>query len=340
MTFDRWIGVHTGGAHYLDHLGVLCEGLEIPLYITELSTFEAAKEFYPKLQVHYIDIQDLSLSFLAQRADVIFESGHTFATELLPLWELLHQKKMRVVYCPHGNSDKKSPRLRKDLTLLYGDHMKHHLSQTGEDCLVEKMIVTGNYRTVHDRERKNWIDEKLERVLLGRFAKDKKTVFYAPTWESQGWFEKAERIIEEVGAEFNLLLRLHPFMEELYPIEYEKIKSRSVIDLASFPAIYPILRKADYYLGDFSSIGYDFLSLNKPLFFLDRYEGEIFDCGVVLKQNQPYSAQLKAFEESHELNLRRKRLAERVFGRERTFKEVRDEIKEALSFDRASWITV
>lgn len=339
MTFEKWIGVHTGGAHYLDHLGVLCEGLNIPLYVTELSTLEAAQEFYPCLQVHYIDIQDLSLSFLVERADVIFESGHTFATELLPLWELLYRKKMRVVYCPHGNSDKKSPRLRKDLTLIYGDHMKTHLFQTGEDCLVEKMVPTGNYRAIHDQGRKSWIDKKLEKLLAGRLDKDKKTVFYAPTWESQGWYERTVRVIEEVSSEFNLLMRLHPFMEELYPIEHEKIKGCSVIDLASFPAIYPILRKADYYLGDFSSIGYDFLSLNKPLFFLDRYEGEIFDCGIVLQHHHPYGTQLKAFNESQELSLKRKRLSEKVFGRERMFKEIQDEIKEALSFDRASWIT-
>lgn len=338
MTFERWIGVHTGGAHYLDHLGVLCEGLEIPLYVTEFSTFEVAKEFYPHLQVEYIDIQDLSLSFLAERADVIFESGHTFATELLPLWELLHQKKMRVVYCPHGNSDKKSPKLKKDLTLIYGDHMKHHLSQTGEDRLVEKMVVTGNYRRRHDRERKEWIDEKLEQQMVGRLSKDRKTVFYAPTWQSPGWFEKAVRVIEEVGTEFNLLLRLHPFMEELYPIEYEKIKRHSVIDLASFPSIYPILRKADYYLGDFSSIGYDFLSLGKPLFFLDKFEGEIYDCGIILEHDLHYGLQMKGFEDR--LELKRRVLAEKVFGRERTFKEIRDELKEALSSDRASWIPV
>lgn len=337
MTFKKWIGVHTGGAHYLDHLGVLCEGLEIPLYVTEHVTFQLAKEFYPNLQVHYIDIQDLSLAFLAERADVIFESGHTFATELIPLWELLYQKKMRVVYCPHGNSDKKAPKLRKDLTLIYGDHMKHHLSQTGEDGLVEKMIVTGNYRAAHDQERKGWIDEKLEQ-LVGQSAKNKKTVFYAPTWESKRWFEKTVKVIEEVGTEFNLLLRLHPFMEELYPIEYEKIKSYSCIDLAAFPAIYPILRKADYYLGDFSSIGYDFLSIGKPLFFLDKYEGEIFDCGVVLQHHQPYGIQMQAFTDSEELRLKRKKLAEKVFGEAKSFEEIRDEIKEALSFDRAPWI--
>ena len=340
MTFEKWIGVHTGGAHYLDHLGVLCEGLEIPLYITELSTFEAAKEFYPRLQAHYIDIQDLSLSFLAERADVIFESGHTFATELLPLLELVHQKKMRVVYCPHGNSDKKSPKLKKDLALVYGDHMQHHLSQTGEDRLSQKLIVTGNYRAVHDNERKEWIDQKLQKLIDGRLSKDRKTVFYAPTWDNQRWFEKAERVIQEVGSEFNLLLRLHPFIEELYPVEYEKIKRDAIVDLASFPSIYPILRKADCYLGDFSSIGYDFLSLNKPMFFLDHFEGEIFECGTVLNKNLPYGIQMKAFEEPQELSLKRNKLAQRVFGRERAFKEIRDEIKEALSCDRASWIAV
>ncbi len=337
MTSENWIGVHTGGAHYLDHLGVLCEGLNIPLYVTEVATFKTAQEFYPGLNVEYIDLLDLSPSFLAQRADVIFESGHTFAAELLPLWELLHNKKMRMVYCPHGNSDKKSPQLRKDLSLVYGEHMKCHLKKTGEDALLEKTIVTGNYRAIYSRFHQKWYDEKLESFIEKKIFSDRKTVFYAPTWESPDWFENTLRVIQEVGPDFNLLVRLHPFLEDLYPAQAERIKNLDIIDLSSFPSIYPILRKADYYLGDFSSIGYDFLTLNKPLFFLDHDEGEIYECGLTLCKNGNYGKVLKEFRDNGYFNAKRKELTKRVFGEEKSFESIKNEIKEALSFERASW---
>ncbi len=338
MTSENWIGVHTGGAHYLDHLGILCEGLNVPLYVTERATFKAAREFYPGLKVEYIDLEDLSLSFLAERADVIFESGHTFAAELLPLWELLHNKKMRVVYCPHGNSDKKSPQLRKDLSLIYGEHMRSHLEKTGEAALLEKTVITGNYRAIYDRAHQKWYDEKLNSLIGKNLLPDRKTVFYAPTWEGKEWFERALQVINEVGSDFNLLLRLHPFLEDLYPAQVEIIKSLPAIDLSYFPAIYPILRKADYYLGDFSSVGYDFLSLDKPLFFLERSDGEIYDCGLTLNKRDHYGKALQEFQDSAYYSGKRKKLAERVFGEKKNLNEIKNEIKEALSSDRASWV--
>lgn len=332
MTTHNWIGVLTGGPHYLDHLGVLCHGLGIPLLVTEQNSFDAAKEYYPGLDVEYIALADLTLDYLAQRADVIFESGHTFASELIPFWEMLHGKKMRVVYCSHGNSDKKSPKLRKDLSLIYGEHMKCHLDKTGETALTEKIVVTGNYRALYYRERKEWYDQKLD-VLLDP---NKKTVLYAPTWDHNGWYERAIKVIEEVGSQFNLLLRFHPFLEELHPVESEKIKALTGIDLSYFPSIYPILNRADYYLGDFSSVGYDFTVLNKPLFFTDRHEGEIYGCGITLGKDQHYGTCMSTFEDV--FSEKRIKLGERVFGKEKNFELIKKEITEALSSERASWI--
>ncbi len=342
MTFAKWIGVHTGGAHYLDHLGILCEGLGLPLFVTEKDTFDAAKQFYPGLHVEYMEPQELSLHFLAERADVIFESGHTFATELLPLWELMYGKKMRVVYCPHGNSDKKAPKLRKDISLIYGDHMKSLLEQTGESALLENIVATGNYRASYDRAHSKWQDAKLKNFLGSLPAK--KTVFYAPTWtqtrENDDWYAEALKVIEEVGSHFNLLMRLHPFLEDQYPAESQQIKSLGAIDLSKFPSIYPILRQADYYLGNHSSIGYDFLTMNKPLFFLERGAGEIYECGTVLNKEQHYGEEIMSFQDNPAFCEKRKKLSERVFGSEKSFERIKNEIEEALSTDRTSWITI
>ena len=41
--------------------------------------------------------------------------------------------------------------------------------------------------------------------------------------------------------------------------------------LIEFPYIYPLLEFCDIYLGDCSSVGYDFLHLNRPMYFLNPH---------------------------------------------------------------------
>jgi CDP-glycerol glycerophosphotransferase (TagB/SpsB family) len=146
------------------------------------------------------------------------------------------------------------------------------------------------------------------------------------------------KVINEIGSDFNLLLRLHPFLEDLYPAQVEIIKSLTAIELSSFPSIYPILRRADYYLGDASSVGYDFVSLDKPLFFLERFEGEIYDCGLTLSKNDNYGKILKEFHDHKHLSGKRNELARKVFGIQKSFDSIKNKIKEALSHERASWV--
>lgn len=348
MTSEKWIGVHTGGSHYLDHLGILCQGLDIPLIVTEQKTYQVAQQYYPQLKIEYHDLSELTLEYLAHRADVIFESGHHFALELIPLWELLHGKKMRVVYCPHGNSDKVQ-RSRKDISLVYGQHMYNHLQKTGELGRLEKTIFTGNYRLAYYKMNKRWYDDRLAILLKDQLRPDRQTVFYAPTWSDQemfsSWLKYGRRVIEEVGSLFNLLLRWHPFLDDLYPAESEKIKefckyTPGVVDLSHFPSIYPILDQADFYLGDFSSVGYDFLSQDKPLFFLDRHGGEIYDCGITLTESSHWGKAIQEFQDEASWKTKRCDLSKRVFKEDCTFEIIRKDLEEALSQDRASWLEI
>ena len=80
--------------------------LNIPLIVTEEKTFRLAQQFYPDLNVTLYDLNDLTMEFLAKNYDLIFQTGKFWAAELGPFMELLFQKKMRFVFCPHGNSDK------------------------------------------------------------------------------------------------------------------------------------------------------------------------------------------------------------------------------------------
>jgi CDP-glycerol glycerophosphotransferase (TagB/SpsB family) len=63
----------------------------------------------------------------------------------------------------------------------------------------------------------------------------------------------------------------HPNTERKYKIELTRTKVRL---LEHFPPIYPLLDRTDAYIGDMSSIGYDFLAYERPLFFLTKEKAD------------------------------------------------------------------
>ncbi len=348
MTLNRWIAIHTGPSHYLDHLGVLCIELGIPLLLTEETTYQAARKFYPQLDCKLIDLQALSLDFLAAHYDVIFESGHRWALELLPLFEMMLQKKMRIVYCPHGNSDKGHSQdpLPKDISLVYGEHMMDHLKKTKSLEKTSSAILTGNYRYRYYQKNQPFYDNLFHEELKGKLDPRKKTIFYAPSWpdgeNSSSFLPCARRVLQEVGERYNVIIRWHPFLDDLHPVETHQLRGefeerQDIAFLSDFPCIYPILNASDGYLGDFSSIGYDFLAFDKPLFFLDSHFGKLYQCGQQLNLENHLGKSIELAEHTC-YQLKRKETYDYVFGESRKNETILNEIKEALSCDRASWI--
>lgn len=280
----RAAAISTGPDTHLDHLGVLAALLQIPLIVTEQKTFELAQTFYPQADVILKDYSELSLDYLAQNFDALFECGKYWAASLLPLFESFYRKKMRMVFCPHGNSDKgrslnsSSSHVEQDIALVYGDHMLDLLKKNGAFSKIGSTVVTGNYRLPFYLKHQAFYDESLSKILPKGLDKSKKTIFYAPTWNEKenpsSFFDVYTSLIEELSPFFNILIKLHPFLEEHHPAlsyslyaRYED--SEQVFFLNEFPPIYPILAKTDIYIGDFSSIGYDFLAFDRPLYFFD-----------------------------------------------------------------------
>ncbi len=348
MTLNRWIAIHTGLPHYLDHLGILCMELGLSLYVTEPAAYEAAELFYPKLRCKLVSPETLSLDYLAAHFDVIFESGHLWALELLPLFEMLHRKKMRIVYCPHGNSDKghsQTP-IPKDISLIYGSHMMDHLKKTGSP--LNATVLTGNYRFTHYQKNQQFYDRLLQAKLQSKLNPAKKTILYAPSWPDgenpSSFLDCSRRVIEEAGEFYNIILRWHPFLEDIYPIETQQLlgeyeKRKGIAFLNDFPCIYPILNISDGYLGDFSSIGYDFLAFNKPLFFLNSHFGKLYQCGLQLDLKKHLGKSILEYEDTLQFKKLREETYLYVFGDERNGPEILKDLKEALSCDRASKIT-
>ncbi|HEY5236637.1 MAG TPA: CDP-glycerol glycerophosphotransferase family protein [Rhabdochlamydiaceae bacterium] len=347
MTSNRWIAIHTGHAHYLDHLGILCIELGLPLLVTEEAAYQTARKFYPRLDCRLVDSQTLSLDFLATNFDVIFESGHRWALELLPLFEMMFQKKMRIVYCPHGNSDKGHSQdpLPKDISLVYGSHMMDHLKKTKSLNKLSSTVLTGNYRYQYYQKNQQFYDNLLKAELEGKLDPRKKTVFYAPSWpdgeNNSSFLSCATRVLQEVGEFYNVIIRWHPFLDDLHPVETHQLRGefenkKGIAFLSDFPCIYPILSASDVYLGDFSSIGYDFLAFNKPLFFLDSHFGKLYQCGKQLNLKDHLGKSIQQAE-SGCYQQQREETYQYVFGESRKNETILNEIKEALSRDRASW---
>ncbi len=333
--------ISTGPDTHLDHLGVLAALLEIPLIVTDEKIFAIAKTFYPQIEVVLKEPSSLSLDFLAQECDLIFHCGKFWLPELLPLFELLYKKRMRFVFCPHGNSDKghsiKQGNMSHDILLAYGDHMCDLLKNTGT---AGKVVLTGNYRYPYYRKHQAFYDKLADARVFSRFDPKKKTILYAPTWENSEnpsrFFEVCSTLISSLAPFFNLIIKLHPLMQEDQPARLCQIQEQHahhphVLFLTEFPALYPLLAKTDIYLGDFSSVGYDFLAFDKPMYFFSTNKKlPLHRCGIEIPDQE--IANIAAYlmrREEENLSLMRQKTYEYAFGQERAVRQIKEEIANA-----------
>ena len=293
----RAVALLTGPFTHLDHLGILSSLLHIPLIVTEPAIYALAQEWYPDLHIRLLDLQDLSIEYLAERFDLIFETGKLLAEEMGPAFTFFAQKKMRFVFCPHGNSDKGhslTTHPNQDLYLVYGNHLHDLLQKTGGLKHIKKVFKTGNYRW-HYYQKHFLFYQNLIQKRLSYFQKCLPIILYAPTWSDQentsSFLQLADRLIDELAPSFNLLIKLHPFLIEDHPSAFYRILAKyenhpSVLFVTDIPVIYPLLTHIVAYIGDYSSIGYDALKLNLPLYFFKT--GKSFSllhtCGLICPQ--------------------------------------------------------
>jgi CDP-glycerol glycerophosphotransferase (TagB/SpsB family) len=118
-----------------------------------------------------------------------------------------------------------------------------------------------------------------------------KTILYAPTWQdsenSTSFFQVAETLIQQLPSDVLFLIKLHPNLEKDIRILQFVLQNEShpnIRFLSGFTPVYPILERADLYLGDMSSVGYDFLSFNRPMFFFNPTSRDPSDPGLYLHQ--------------------------------------------------------
>lgn len=320
----RSAGLIFGGeVHYLDHLAPLCALLEIPLLVTEEDLFFQVKTFYPTVEVIYFSVLELPEKVISLVDTLFVCTPKVLVEEVFFLSQKLHRKNIQTVWCPHGNSDKghlsshMEALHEEEIAIVYGQKMIDFLQQKGVFDQLKEVVKVSNYRLRYYLQNKAFFDSLIQpRILFG-----KKTILYAPTWkdveDSSTFYEATNYLVERLPSDWRLVIKPHPNLKRQDEIRYELLVEKYSLDprvvfLVDFPPIYPLLAAVDIYIGDFSSIGYDFLYFNKPMFFLNRSTREassdlglyLYRCGVEIKANDfpsVYEIIQKALEKDAEI---------------------------------------
>lgn len=279
--------------HHLDHLAPLAWFLKIPLIVTEPELEGLCHTFYPEVIVH--SVENIAVGeFCVSHFDTIISSlPQDLLNLILFIPEALHQKKLQSIWCPHGNSDKghhsyfMEGLYKERITLVYGDKMIDFLKEKGAHAQLEKIIFLGNYRFEYYQKHASFLDRLLQKELRKKLPTNQRTLLYAPTWEddekSSSLLEVFPFLIRQLPDHWNLIIKPHP--NQKFSLEEQK---PNLYLLENFPPIYPLLNLVDAYLGDMSSIGYDFLIFKKPMFFVNPKErNPQTDRGLFLTQCGP-----------------------------------------------------
>ena len=340
--------------HHLDHLGPLCSIMSIPLIVTEEKIASLAKHYYPGLEVRLSDYMSVP-QFLVSHFDIIFYSmPRDLFDEIFFLAQKLSQKRIHAIWCPHGNSDKGNNTFfmealkKEEAALVYGKQMIDFLKRKFVFDQLKGHVITGNFRHQFYLENRSFYAPIAEKEIARRLPKAEKTLLYAPTWQdyerSSSFFEAAGPLIEKLPDNHNLLIKLHPnlHLQEEFHIDtlIEKYQDRkNILFLIDFPPIYPLLDLIDVYIGDMSSIGYDFLTFDRPMFFLNQNERDVqndpglylFRCGIEIKRSQ-YPDIHKIIDEYFHYELRnfsemRQEVYAYAYGHSKSLVEIKKEVQ-------------
>ncbi|MBU6384111.1 MAG: CDP-glycerol glycerophosphotransferase family protein [Verrucomicrobia bacterium] len=252
--------------HYLDHLAPFCALLGAPLICCEPEMADLASRFYSDVETLLIPAAKLRLP------------RTTIACDPKPFLQAAFPgQSTNLLWLPHGNSDKgpSFEPLQGEIALVYGQRM---IDFMGEQNVFPKTIRVGNFRWEYYRSAVRHSEAK--------------TFLYAPTWDQSNTFWKALPLLaDRLPADCRLWVKLHPNTLREFAPEVERMIGRyaraNLQFLPNDPPIYPLLAQSSAYIGDMSSIGYDFLTLNRPMYFLNANPHlPLHRCGMAIDPAQ------------------------------------------------------
>lgn len=336
--------------------------MDIPLVVLGEEEAVLAHRYYPGVTVEQRDESDITPQSLISQYDILFLSDlwpkDKFFKQFGELEKTLH-KELRRVFCPHGFSDKAfyfKMFANEDLCLVYGQHMidffaEQHILET-----LSGIVTIGNYRYLYYKQNQAFYEKLVEEELISHFDKKRPVIVYAPTWtdfeNTTTFFNSYEFVMGQLPQDYNLIVKLHPRLELEDPANYYRIigqyeKQPNILFTKDFLPVYPLLAKADVYLGDMSSVGYDYLIFDKPMLFLNKHAEKpdksnkrpyLFNCGIEIIPSQfsrIYRFVAQSLEDNQiELSPTRREAYRYTFGAERPFNVIKAEILEACNLPR------
>lgn len=347
----RFAGLIYGSdSHHLDHVAVLCRILDCPLVVTDPDIANASAKYYPNLEIIHEEPLEVSAK-LVEKYDLIFSClPRPLIDDLLFLPQIMQGKKLPSIWLPHGNSDKGRKTLfmeglqHEDMLFIYG----HQMLQFLEDKKIFKpSIFLGNYRYQFYQENRDFYLPMVKKEILHFLnKKTTKVLLYAPTWQDQenssSFLSACPLLLERLPKEFSLIVKPHPNLFIQYGNLLEELMQKyshlpNVLFLKDFPPIYPLLDQVDVYIGDMSSIGYDFLAFDRPLFFLNENRKNCADdlsfylarSGIVIEKEE-YATLYDRIKKTslREKEQIRKEIYEHTFGISKSLEALKKEIEE------------
>ena len=267
--------LHGESEHYIDHLAPLAILQNIPLLYTVKNFSKIFSTFYPALEHYYLSPQDFDES-IAHFDTLITCEPCDLNRHYLTFAESLRRKKINLIWTPHGNSDKGKHSYfmealkREEEVFVYGDKMVDFFKEKNVWQHFKKVKHLGNYRLRYFKEHQKPFQ--------------KRGILYAPSWHHEKGTKAllAElSMIKELSC-YHWMVKLHPntLKSPLMLSSLLNLENYSHITVVSdVPTIYPLLASANLYVGDISSIGYDFLSFDRPLLFLYHEDKEHISLG-------------------------------------------------------------
>ncbi len=335
--------------HQFDHIGVLSAYLNIPLIITEEDCLDICKKYYPMITPLSISSEQIDLSTLSESLDYLFSSSKYFERDLLSNLSLLGLKKIELPYLPHGNGEKAysegyvHPKIQSKLVLVYGKQMQEMHEARGTIEKDSQVTFLGNFRYHFYLENRAFYDAIVEEEIFSYLDPSKETIFYAPTWndgENNGSFELCEKLIEELHPHFNLIIKLHPLLlkqisGKIFQLIWKYRAIQTVRILENYPLIYPLLSRSDIYIGEFSSVGYDFLTFNRPLYFIgnEHHKNRLHGCGITIPESENYASFILRTKEQNKNDYAKEReaLYAYAFGHENRLEEIKGLLRDKKS---------
>ncbi len=263
-----------------------------------------ASQFYPALDLRVLDRLEAAHLLVNEYPVFLTCLSRPNIEQLFFFAQTVAQKRIISIWCPHGQSDKghlsgfmKTLQDERAM-LLYGPKMVEQLRDYDILEKVQGYATTGNYRYEDYLAHKTFYDQKAQEALKS-LKKASRTYLYAPTWndseESSSFLSAYHLLIEHLPKDTNLIIKPHPnliFQEEqlFEKIRHELLGNPHILLLDNFPLVFPLLARCDVYIGDASSIGYDFLMFDKPMVFLNENKRDpkldlglyLYRCGIHL----------------------------------------------------------